>query len=331
MKKIDFLAIGDITTDAFIKLKDAHVHKGIDNPESSELCLRFGDKVPYESVEIVRAVGNSPNAAVAAARLGLASAALTNIGDDTNGEECLKSLINDGVNIDFAQIEKGKITNYHYVLWYGVERTILIKHTNFDYKLLELPKVDWIYLSSLADSSLPYHLEIAEYLKNHPETKLAFQPGTFQISLGKEKLKDIYKNTEAFFCNLEEAERILNIQSKDIKTLMKGLHDLGPKIVSISDGPNGAYASDGKDIYFTPVYPDMAPPVDRTGAGDAFSSTFTTALALGKTIPEALAWGPINSMSVLQYVGAQKGLLSREKLEEYLKNAPENYKITKIN
>jgi len=73
MKKIDFLAIGDITTDAFIKLKDAHVHKGIDNPESSELCIRFGDKVPYESVDVIRAVGNSPNAAVAAARLGLSS------------------------------------------------------------------------------------------------------------------------------------------------------------------------------------------------------------------------------------------------------------------
>ena len=64
MKKIDFLAIGDIVVDAFIKLKDAHVHKAIDNSESSELCVRFGDKVPYESVTVVSAVGNSPNAAV---------------------------------------------------------------------------------------------------------------------------------------------------------------------------------------------------------------------------------------------------------------------------
>jgi hypothetical protein len=35
-------------------------------------------------------------------------------------------------------------------------------------------------------------------------------------------------------------------------------------------------------------------------------------------------------MSVVQQVGAQKGLLSREKLEEYLKNAPEEYKLRKI-
>ncbi len=184
-------------------------------------------------------------------------------------------------------------------------------------------------MSSLADHSLPYHEEIANWLKNHPKTKLAFQPGTFQMKLGTEKLKDIYAQTEIFFCNVEEAEKILNIQNKDIKVLTKGIHDLGPKIVAISDGPNGAYASDGKDIWYTPMYPDTAEPVDRTGAGDAFSSTFTVAIAMGKTIPEALSWGPINSMSVVQYVGAQEGLLSRPKLEDLLQKAPENY-IVKI-
>jgi len=53
-------------------------------------------------------------------------------------------------------------------------------------------------------------------------------------------------------------------------------------------------------------------------------------LALGKSPLEAFSWGPINSMSVIQYVGAQEGLLSREKLEEYLKNAPESYKTKKL-
>jgi 2-dehydro-3-deoxygluconokinase len=166
-------------------------------------------------------------------------------------------------------------------------------------------------------------------LKAHPETKLAFQPGTFQISLGKEKLKDLYAHTEVFFCNLEEAQRILGIETREIKELAQGLHALGPKIVAISDGPKGAYASDGENIYYVPMYPDMASPVDRTGAGDSFSSTFTSALALGKSVEEALLWGPVNSMSVVHYVGAQKGLLSREKLEEYLKNSPANYFVEK--
>jgi len=79
-----------------------------------------------------------------------------------------------------------------------------------------------------------------------------------------------------------------------------------------------------------PMYPDPAPPVDRTGAGDSFSSTFTAAIALGNDLPTALSWGPINSMNVVQHIGAQKGLLSREKLEEHLKNAPKDYVPTKV-
>ena len=98
----------------------------------------------------------------------------------------------------------------------------------------------------------------------------------------------------------------------------------------ITDGPKGAYADDGNEVWFITMYPDSKAPVDRTGAGDAFASTFTSAIALGKSIPEALSWGPINSMSVVQYIGAQEGLMPREQLEKHLADAPENYKPQKI-
>jgi ribokinase len=329
-KKIDFLAIGDIVIDAFIKLKDAHVHCKIDT-EFCELCVRFGDKVPFESVEIVPAVGNSPNASVTASRLGLNSALYTNIGDDSYGKDCLKSLEKDGVITKFIKAHKGLPTNYHYVLWYGAERTILVKHTEFPYSFpKDMPEVGWVYLSSLAKNSLPFHKQISEFLKNNPETKLAFQPGTFQMEFGYDKLQEIYKRTEIFLCNKEEAQRILGSDEKDIKKLLEAVRNLGSKITVITDGPDGAYAYDGTDVWFIPMYPDIAPPVDRTGAGDAFSSTFTVAVALGKSTPEALIWSSINSMSVVQYVGAQKGLLSRQKLEEYVKTVPENYMAKRI-
>ena len=146
------------------------------------------------------------------------------------------------------------------------------------------------------------------------------------------KLKYIYARTEIFFCNVEEAEKILEKENtdKNILELAKGIQVLGPKMVVLSDGPNGAYLYMDETLYHNPIYPDIAPPLDRTGAGDAFSSTFVAALALGKTPLEAFTWGPINSMSVVQEVGAQKGLLSKEKIEEYLKNAPEEYKAKKI-
>jgi len=292
--------------------------------------MSFGDKVPYESVEVIHAVGNSANASVAAARLGLKSALISNMGDDQNGKDCLDSLKKDGVSTDFITIHPGKETNYHYVLWYENDRTILVKHQEYDRKFSDVGEPKWLYLSSLGGDSLPYHKLISEYIKIHPNIRLAFQPGTFQMSLGKEVLKDIYERSEIFFCNVEEAERILGLNTLGINELLKRVQALGPKIVVITDGPKGAYSYDGTNFFFVPPYPDQKPAFERTGAGDAFASTTVSALALGKSIDEALIWGAVNSMSVVQQVGAQKGLLTREKIEEYIKSAPADFQVKKL-
>lgn len=327
--QIDFLAIGDITTDAFIRLENAEVSCDIDN-KNCKICMNFADKIPYESVTVVPAVGNSPNAAVSAARLGLNTAIYTNIGDDQNGAECLAQLVKEKIDTSFVVSQKGKATNYHYVLWFQDERTILIKHQEFEYKMLNIGAPKWIYLSSMGETSGPFHDELANYLEANPNVSLAFQPGTFQMKLGTEKLAKIYKHTKVFFCNVEEAQRILKTSETDLPILMQKLHDLGPEIVVVTDGPRGAYLLYQNVDYFLPAYPDPKPPFERTGAGDAFSSTFTAALALGKTPLEALRWGPINSMSVVQDIGAQRGLLPRAKLEELLAQAPTDYVAKQI-
>ena len=328
-KEIDFLAIGDIVTEPFIKIKDAEVNCD-ENGEHCKLSLRFGNKIPYESAEVCKAVGNSPNAAVSAARLGLKSYLISYIGEDNIGKEELESLVSDNVNIDYMETVPGMKSNHHFVLWHDVERTILVKHYEYPYSFpTDLPEPKWIYLSSLAENSLDYHKQIEKYLNDHPKVKLAFQPGTFQMKMGIEPLKTIYERTEVFFCNKEEYQRILKTEEEDVLKLMSMIRELGPKIAVLTDGMKGAYAYDGNEAWSMGVYPHT--PYERTGAGDAFESTFISALILGKTIPEALMWGPINAMSVVQKVGAQAGLLSREKLEEFLTKAPEDYKPTKIN
>jgi ribokinase len=326
-QQYDFVAIGDITIDAFIQLSkaDAKVIKD-EKTGRKVLTMPFGDKLPYEDVSIINAVGNSPNAAVAAHRLGLRSALVANLGHDRNGKDCLDQLRKEGVDTDFVRVHEGKFTNYHYVLRYGAERTILIKHEEYPYILPNFgsaPK--FLYFSSIGENGVQYHHDIAKYVQEHPETKLAFQPGTFQIRLGKEELKDLYAVTEIFFCNKEEAQQILGTEEQDIPTLLRGIKELGPKMPVITDGPNGAFALEGEIAWYMPMYPDPKDPVDRTGAGDSFSSTFTAAIIKGYDVPTALAWGPINSMSVVQYIGAQAGLLTEAQIKEYIAQAPADY------
>src|SRR3972149_7835098 len=146
----DFLGIGDITVDAFIRISEADVRCD-ENGKNCKLCLNFADKVPYDDVIIVPAVGNAANASVAASRLGLHSALLTNLGDDRNGLDCIARLQEENIETQLVAIRKSKKTNYHYVLWYKDDRTILVKHELYDYKLYDFDEPKWVYLSSLGE------------------------------------------------------------------------------------------------------------------------------------------------------------------------------------
>ncbi len=331
-RQLEVLAVGDTVTDAFIKLLDdsAKIEKTADGPR---LSLPFATKVPFDHVEVVEGVGNAANAAVAMAKLGLASGLVANVGNDLWGRDIIQALHRQHVDTRFIHINPGKKTNYHYVLWYKEERTILIKHEEYAYhwprfRVIDLPA--WVYFSSVSQHATEYHSQIIEWLEAHPTIKLAFQPGTFQIELGTHKLKRLYARTEVLALNREEAATVSGGKHGDLDDLFDKLHALGPRIVLISDGHAGAYASDGERRFKMPIYPDPKPPYERTGAGDAFSSTFVAALAKGADIEAALLWAPINAMSVVQKVGAQAGLLSVAEIEHYLRTAPADYHPEKM-
>lgn len=326
----DVIAIGDIVTDAFIKLIDdqAVTYK---NDQGKWLAMQFGTKLPFDHAEVLEAVGNASNAAVAFSRLGLKAAFVTNVGDDQHGRDMIAALQKEHIDTRFVRINHKKKSNYHYVLWYKEERTILIKHEEYDYhwphlRPSETPR--WVYFSSISEHALEYHDQVADWLEAHPDVKLAFQPGTFQMSAGTERLARIYARSEVVILNREEAVLVTGGSYDDLHDLLDRIHGLGARIAVITDGPDGAYASDGQQRLKMPLYPDPAPPKERTGAGDAFASTFVAALAKGNSLEGALQWGPINSMNVVQHVGAQAGLLEEKALELLLRHSPHWYKPT---
>jgi sugar/nucleoside kinase (ribokinase family) len=328
-QKLDVLSIGDVVTDAFIKLLDDRATT-YENEKGKWLAMPFGTKIPFDHAEVIEAVGNASNAAVAFARLGLNSGLVSNVGSDDQGRDIIKALHEKKVDARFVHVNPKKMSNYHYVLWYKEERTILIKHEEYDYEWPRFRQADepkWVYFSSISKQALDnYHDHVADWLEENPEIKLAFQPGTFQMEAGIERLKRLYARTEVLVLNREEAVYVSGGNYDDIHDLFNRFHQLGVKIVVITDGPAGAYASDGENRFSMPLYPDPAPPLERTGAGDAFASTFVASIIKGNTIEGALQWAPINSMNVVQHVGAQAGLLSENELGELLKVAPDWYK-----
>lgn len=320
------LAIGDIFSDAFIKLHDEHTKVEEQSDGSKRLSMAFGAKIPYDHVDLVHAVGPSPNAAVSCARLGLKVGLMTYLGDDEHAKESLAYLKEQRVGTDTILVQPGVPSSYWYVLCYGADRTMLVKNEGYNYIWQQPAEVpDWIYLSQISDEAWQLHEDLLAYLDENPKVKLAFQPGTYHFSWGAEKLRRVYERADIVIMNREETAEVVGLSRESVPDLAKAMHSLGPKLVVITDGPDGAYASDGKNLLQMPNYPDPSPPQERTGAGDAFASTIVAALAKGESLEMALKWAPINSMNVVQHVGAQKGLLTREQIEKFLAQAPADY------
>jgi len=340
-KKYDLICIGDVVMDAFITLEKKQASVTWDKKhENATLHMPFATKVPYESLTVATAVGNSSNVVVGAARLGLRTGIIASVGGDGYGREILDYYRREHVATEFVRVNHALPTNYHFVLTYEAERTILIKHQDYEYydpRKLDA-RADWLYFSSIGEHALTMHDKVADYLRKHPNVRMGFNPGTFQLAFGPQRLREVYKHTYVLFLNREEGELVAGKrEGTPIPELFDALHKLGPKIVVITDGPVGAYASDRSGVgassggmWYMPPYPDPKPPVSRTGAGDAFSTGFLSALIYGLPVHEALRWAPIESMHVVQFFGAQTGLLSKPALTALLKKAPTKYVAKKM-
>ncbi len=309
-KKFDMIAIGDCTMDAFVIVDEASVHCNIHH-EDCLLCFSFANKVPYRELQLLSA-GNANNVAVGSSRLGFKSAFYGTVGTDQGGTTILQKLKSEKVDTRFMHIQKNKPTNFHFVLSFQGERTILIKHQDFDYKLpAGISDTKWVYLTSVGKKGLTLHKPLAEMLNKNPDIKMSFNPGTFQLRMGLKKLLPLFKRTEILFVNKEEAELLVG-KATDMKALLERLQKTGPKNVVITDGLKGSYVLDAGVMYNIGVFPHH--PIEATGAGDAYATAFTAAIMYNLPPSEALRWGARNGASVATKVGPQAGLVTKKEM-----------------
>lgn len=318
----DVISIGDTVIDTFIPLTDAEV---VHSSKSTEplLGLRYGDKIPVDQ-SISMVAGNAANNAVGSSRLKLKTAIYTNVGnfgDDDADDRIRAKFKKEKVDTRYIVETDELPSNHHVVLDYKGERTILIHHQPWKFNLPELDRSRFIYLTSLSPSYVDYHLydQIISYLERS-NAGLVYNPGTFQIKQGVKKSARILSLVTLFVVNLEEAKLLLGFDRAEdinIKKLLKGLADLGPKMVVITDGGSGSYGYDGEKYYKLGIFP--AKLVEMTGSGDAFATGTMGGLFYGLPLDQAMRWGAANGASVVEQVGPQAGLLTYDQMQEKLK------------
>ena len=313
----DLITIGDALIDTFFVLDEKNVGCTL-NQNKKKLCFNYANKMSIEH-STLSVGGNAANVAVGVRKLGLDVAIRTHLGDDINGHVVYDALETSGVDTSLVSVRPEDQTRYSVVLNFKSERTILSYHGKRKYTLPKLPNAKWLYYTSMGSGFEKVQNKILNYLKKHPECKLAMNPGSYQMKKGLIAIKRALPHVAVLLVNKEEGESIVG-KRNSIGALINALHKTGPTVVVVTDSTRGSYASNGVNIYKMPAYPIK--PMAKTGAGDAYTSGFLTATILGKTIPEAMQWGTANAGGVIKQFGAQKGLLSRSNINKIIKKYP---------
>jgi len=91
---------------------------------------------------------------------------------------------------------------------------------------------------------------------------------------------------------------------------------LGVRSVVVTMGERGVLIAEGETATLLPAH--QVSVLDTTAAGDAFVGAFAVALAEGRTVLEAAAWGNAAGALAVTRAGAQPSLPARAELERFL-------------
>lgn len=323
MQDLTALCVGDAVIDIFLKIPQNNPHFGLDE-KGNNLFITLGEKIAVDKYEIDLG-GNASNTAVGLSRLGIKTKLVAEIGKDEFAQKIINSLDAEKVNVSYVLKNPSEKTSFSVSLNYNGERTLLVEHVERDhnFKFPENPP-RLMYLTSLGDKWEKAYTDALEYSTKNG-CILAFNPGTRQIIKRGNVIWSILEKTDILFVNKEEAEELLygkeiELPKGDgsIKKLLYGLKGLGPKNVVITDSKNGSYLEDesNKSYHLAAVETNV---VEKTGAGDAYSSGFLAGFLNGLSLPEAMQWGGLDSSGVITNIGAQKGLLTKEEISKKAK------------
>jgi sugar/nucleoside kinase (ribokinase family) len=312
------ISIGGATYDLFVSTDKAVTHL----PEGEAFVLPLGHKIAIDRA-IGRTGGGASNTSVGLARLGCDAAYCGILSDDQWGHEMLGSLKKEHVRTDSATVLEGEYANFSIILSSPTGERVILAHSSMSRHLHDVTfdrsdaqKADWIYLNHVHADSNVIEDDLIQILtaKGHP--CLTWNPGGHQIHAGidAENNRLLLQHTQLLLLNKEESFQFAKCDS--IPQALKVLHAHGAKMVCITDGKNGSYATEGINLYECSS-PDT-PVVDTTGAGDAFGTGMTWALLSGKDLPKAMQAGTINAMSVVGAIGAQPGLLTDTEMNSKL-------------
>lgn len=337
------ITIGSATMDVFVESDEANIVSVCTKDKNSDfMSYPYGSKIDITTFAS-NVGGGGVNTACNFGNLGFDTSAIFKIGKDFYADGIFDFFKKQKVNLENIIQKEDVSTGFSVILVsFQGDRTVLThrgansKITEDDINFEAIKEADLVYIAPLNGDSNKVLEKIVDYAEAH-NTKICFNAGTTSIKKGKEHLKGILDSAHIVVMNKEEASMATGIEvrpdtktekfshdviHRDIKAMLQALKIKDYQVIVITDGNKGAYAYEGKNFYYCPIFPSEV--VSTLGAGDAFASTFCAALYRNNiNIGEALMYGSVNSSSVVSKFSATEGLLTFEEIKEKLDSRPD--------
>jgi fructokinase len=279
--------------------------------------------------------GSAANIASNCAMLGLNSGYIGIIGNDFSASICLDDMKKRGVDLSNVIQTDEDSTAFSVILktdW-GKDRSILAYKGANNLLKPEHVKDDvfqgikafaWTSLTSedgckAIDKAL--HLTVAN------KGKVFGAPSMSIIKNNPRWAKILISNSDVVSMNREEAQEFTE-ETNRIPMIHKFL-DMGVKLISITDGPNGSIISDGQNIVNSSIY--QGPVEDTTGAGDAFLSGLLISQLNGFSLEKSSKMATAMSYLESKEIGVRMGLpTSLQELEGFVNSNEIKQIVSKI-
>jgi len=286
------------------------------------------DKIPFPGETLIgnkfstAAGGKGANQAVAAARLGGDVSFIGCIGNDQLGENALKVLKTD--NIDIKYVSKSK-TNPSGVAFIFVDKEGqnsigVASGANFDLSIDHIENAkDLLSDSKVILTQLETPMDVIEYVaklsKNFNSTFI-LNPAPYQILSD-----DLIKNIDIITPNRTETRQMTGIDVTDSKTAEHAsniLHDKGIETVIITIGKKGAFFSSSNGQILM-VDPYKVKAIDTTAAGDVFNGAIAYAISQNRGLRASIQFANASAALSVTKLGAIPSAPKNNEVEHFIK------------
>lgn len=301
------------------------------------VCLNPLTRGPLRYVPLFQksVAGAESNFAIGVARLGHSAGWISRIGDDEFGKYVVSFVRGEGVDTSRVKVDPNAPTGiYLKELWDQEDPRVYYYRAYSAASKLSPEDLDKEYIASARylhltgitpalSETCQATVKVAQSLARKYGVTVSLDPNLrlklWPIEKARSVVTELMAETDIFLPGLDEGRKLFDAWEPE--KIAEIALSLGPKLVVVKLGKDGAYVATSEVRAFVPGF-RVERVVDSIGAGDAFAAGFVVGLLKGYPIIKAVQLGNAAGARTVTVTGDIEGLPTWTEIQAFINRIP---------